>query len=142
MTDTRSVLLNENAAKLLGFNVINKAVNQTIISAGDTVKVLGIVANYHHQGLQKEIEPVLFRLEPNTRDAYSVKISTGNVQTTIGGIERLWNKYFPSIRSTIIFSMSFLISNTKPINNSGGVWTVCIPCHAHSLLWFIRLVSI
>ncbi len=95
-TDTRSVLLNENAAKLLGFNDDNKAVNQTIIAGGDTVSVLGIVANYHHEGLQKEIGPVLFRLEPNTRDAYSVKISTGNVQATIGGIEQLWNKYFPA----------------------------------------------
>ncbi len=93
-TDTRSVLLNENAAKLLGFNDDNKAVNQTIIAGGDTVTVLGIVANYHHEGLQKEIGPVLFRLEPNTRDAYSVKISIGNVQATIGGIEQLWNKYF------------------------------------------------
>ena len=95
-TDERGVLLNENAVKLLGFTDNDKAVNEMMISSGDTVKVLGIVANYHHEGLQKEIEPVLFRLQPNSRDAYSVKISTGNVQSTIGGIEKLWNKYFPA----------------------------------------------
>ncbi|MEO7962062.1 MAG: ABC transporter permease [Ginsengibacter sp.] len=96
LTDEIGVLLNENAAKLLGFSDNNKAINEMIISSGDTVKVLGIVANYHHEGLQKAIQPVLFRLQPNSRDAYSVKISTGNIQATIGGIEKLWNKYFPA----------------------------------------------
>ncbi|MEP7142386.1 MAG: ABC transporter permease [Ferruginibacter sp.] len=95
-TDEHGILLNENAARLLGFEDMNKAVNEKIISAGDTATVLGIVANYHHQGLQKAIDPMIFRLAPNNRNAYSVKITTGNIQSTIAGIEKIWNKYFPA----------------------------------------------
>ncbi|MEO5889874.1 MAG: FtsX-like permease family protein, partial [Ferruginibacter sp.] len=95
-TDEHEVLLNENAAKLLGFEDMNKVVNEEIVSAGDTVKVLGIVANYHHQGLQKAIEPMIFRLTPNNRNAYSIKITTANAQQTIAGIEKIWNRHFPS----------------------------------------------
>ena len=95
-TDEKGILLNENAVKLLGFDDITKAVNENIVSAGDTVKVLGIVANYHHQGLQKAIDPMIFRLRPDNRNAYSVKITTGNIQGTIGAIQKAWNKHFPS----------------------------------------------
>jgi putative ABC transport system permease protein len=93
-TDMKGILLNENAARLLGFEDITKAVNENIVSAGDTVKVLGIVANYHHQGLQKLIDPMIFRLRPNSRDAYSVKITTGNIKATVSAIEKTWNKHF------------------------------------------------
>jgi putative ABC transport system permease protein len=95
-TDEKDILLNENAARLLGFEDISKAVNEKIVSAGDTVKVVGIVANYHHQGLQKAIDPMIFRLRPNNRNAYSIKITTGNIQATIAGIEKTWNEHFPS----------------------------------------------
>ncbi len=95
-TDERAVLLNENAAALLGFKDASEAVNENIVSAGDTVKVLGIVANYHHEGLQKVIEPMLFRLAPNNRNAYSIKIATTNIPSTIAGIEKIWNQHFPA----------------------------------------------
>ena len=65
---------------LLGFKDFSKAVNQKFFSAGDTVKLLGIVADYHHQGLQKAIDPMLFRLTPDTRNSYSLKIETKNMR--------------------------------------------------------------
>lgn len=95
-TDERAILLNENAARLLGFEDMSKTVNQKIISAGDTVNILGIVTNYHHQGLQKTIDPMIFRLRPNSRSAYSVKVTTGNIREAIAGIEKIWNRHFPS----------------------------------------------
>ena len=95
-SDDRSILLNENAAKLLGYEEPAKAVNENIISSGDTVKIIGIVANHHHQGLQKAIDPMIFRLRPNNRNAYSIKIGSANMPLTIASIEKVWNKYFPS----------------------------------------------
>jgi putative ABC transport system permease protein len=102
-TDKKGILLNESAVKLLGFDDINKAVNEYIISAGDTAKILGIVVNYHHQGLQKAIDPMVFRLRPDTRGAYSLKVSSGNLQSTIAAIEKTWNKHFPSDPFTYYF---------------------------------------
>ncbi len=92
----KGVLLNEKAARLLGFKDNGSAVNQMINSSGDTVKVLGIVADYHHLGLQKAIDPMIFRLMLDNRDAYSIKVSTGNLPTTLAAIQKTWNKYFPA----------------------------------------------
>jgi putative ABC transport system permease protein len=52
-TDRKAVLLNEEAAKLLDFTNYTKAINELIFYGNDTVKVIGIVANYHQEGLQK-----------------------------------------------------------------------------------------
>jgi putative ABC transport system permease protein len=95
-SDEQGILLNEIAARLLGFDDPASAVNERIFSGGDTAKVIGIVANYHHQGLQKAIDPMVFRLRPGNRNAYSVKITAANMQATITAIERLWNTYFPA----------------------------------------------
>jgi putative ABC transport system permease protein len=95
-TDEKAALLNEEAAKLLGFTDVKKAVSQYIIRGGDTTQIAGIVANYHHQGLQKAIDPMIFRLVPNSRDAYGVKIESNNVQATIASVQKIWNKYFPA----------------------------------------------
>ena len=96
-TDQRGgVLLNEAAARLLGFNDYNKAVNEKFFSAGDTVSLLGIVSNYHHQGLQKAIDPMIFRLRPNSRGAYSLKIESKDMASTIASVQQAWNKFFPA----------------------------------------------
>ena len=95
-TDEKGVLLNESAAKLLGFEDFNKAINEKFFSAGDTVTLVGIVNNYHHQGLQKAIDPMIFRLRPNARQAYSLKIKTSNVPATIASVQKTWNKFFPA----------------------------------------------
>ena len=95
-TDEKGVLLNESAAKLLGFEDFSKAVNEKFFSAGDTVTLVGIVNNYHHQGLQKAIDPMIFRLRPNARQAYSLKIKTSNVPATIAAVQKTWNKFFPA----------------------------------------------
>jgi len=95
-TDRRGVLLNEAAARLLGFNDFNKSINEKFFSAGDTVTLLGIVNNYHHQGLQKAIDPMIFRLRPNARQAYSLKIRTTNVPATIASVQKTWNRFFPA----------------------------------------------
>lgn len=95
-TDERAVLLNEEAAKQLGFTDMNKALTEKIFSGGDTVQVIGILANYHHQGLQKVIDPMIFRLRPNSRNAYALKMENASLKTSIAAIEKAWNKYFPS----------------------------------------------
>ena len=95
-TDNKGTLLNEAAARLLGFENFNKAINEKFFSAGDTVTLLGIVSNYHHQGLQKTIDPTIFRLRPNARNAYSIKIKSSDVTATIASVQKTWSKFFPA----------------------------------------------
>jgi putative ABC transport system permease protein len=101
-SDRRAVLLNEAAAKLLGFKSAEEAVKGKIIRR-DTLQILGVTTNYHHQGLQKAIDPMIFILRPNIRTFYSVKIETANVQQVVAASERIWNKHFPADPFTYFF---------------------------------------
>ncbi|MGZ5135330.1 MAG: FtsX-like permease family protein, partial [Flavitalea sp.] len=97
-TDAKAALINERAAELLGFKDTKEVItsNTRLRRGRDTLKIVGVVSNYHHQGLQKAIDPMILLLRPETRGYYSVKIATGDVQKTIASIQATWSKYFPA----------------------------------------------
>jgi putative ABC transport system permease protein len=39
---------------------------------------------------------MIFRLRPNTRNSYSLKVETANLPATIASIQKIWVKYFPA----------------------------------------------
>jgi putative ABC transport system permease protein len=133
-TDKKGVLLNEKAARLLGFKDNSSAVNELIKSSGDTVKVLGVVADYHHLGLQKPIDPMIFRLMLDMRDAYSIKVSTGNLPATLAGIEKTWSKYFPADPFNYYFLDELFDNQYKSDKQFGKLFglfsllAICIAC--------------
>jgi putative ABC transport system permease protein len=96
------VLLNQRAVQVLGFKNDADAIDKKIRRGGDTVTVIGVIADYHHQGLQKAIEPMVVLLRPDQRSFYSIKI-TSNPRQTIAAIEKRWNKYFPDDPFNYIF---------------------------------------
>ena len=55
----KSVILNQNAASLLGFKNPEDAINQKIVRNGDTLTIVGITANFHQLGLQKIVDPMI-----------------------------------------------------------------------------------
>lgn len=95
-TDRQAVMLNEAAVSLLGFKDAQEAAGSKVIRGRDTLSVVGVVSNYHHQGLQKAIDPMILLLRPNVRQFYSVKIESGDIQKTVAAAEKTWNKYFPT----------------------------------------------
>ncbi|NII28014.1 FtsX-like permease family protein [Pseudoflavitalea sp. X16] len=95
-TERKNILLNETAIKILGFPNIEAAIGKKINSGRDTNTVVGVLADYHHQGLQKAIEPMIFRFRPGNRNFYSIKVATGNLPATIATIKNTWDKHFPA----------------------------------------------
>jgi putative ABC transport system permease protein len=95
-TDNKAVLLNEKAVQLLGFKDVTDAINGKLTRGRDTLTIVGVLADYHHQGLQKAIDPMIFLLIPNMRRYYSLKIQTADVHQLIGKVSATWNKYFPA----------------------------------------------
>ena len=95
-TDKKSVILNENAASLLGFKNAAAAINQKILRGGrDTLTIIGITANFHQLGLQKIIDPMIILLRPNSSGFYSLKVEQGKAQQSIASLKNLWSSYFP-----------------------------------------------
>jgi putative ABC transport system permease protein len=94
-TDKKAVLLNERAVEMLGFQNAADAINGKL-KRGDTLTIIGVVKNYHQQGLQKTIDPIIILLEANENEFYSLKLSSSDPRKTIAAVERTWNKHFPN----------------------------------------------
>ncbi|MEP6682393.1 MAG: ABC transporter permease, partial [Parafilimonas sp.] len=94
-TDKKTAIINETAAKLFGFKNAAAAIGEKIARNGDTLTLIGVTANFHQLGLQKNIDPIILVLTPNISNFYSLKVSEANMPQTIASLNQLWNKYFP-----------------------------------------------
>ncbi|HYV91587.1 MAG TPA: ABC transporter permease [Chitinophagales bacterium] len=95
-TDSSAVLLNETAIERLGYTKAEDALQKRITAGGDTFHVIGVLSNFHQQGLQKAIEPMCFQLRPRIGNFYSIKLDAADVHQTIASIQASWNRFFPN----------------------------------------------
>lgn len=95
-TGRRTVLFNETAVRTFGFSKPEEALNRRMIRGNDTLTIVGVVNDFHQEGLQKAINPVAFLFRPDSRSFYSFKIETSDVQQTIAAIKSAWNEHFPN----------------------------------------------
>lgn len=93
---TQSMVLNERATKMLGYPKPQDAIGRNFDQWGRKGKIIGVVRDFHYQGLQQEIRPLSLRIEPGGCSILSVKVSTSNLKTTIGAIEKAWHTIIPN----------------------------------------------
>ncbi|MBC3789238.1 ABC transporter permease [Spirosoma utsteinense] len=87
------LMINETAARQLGFASAEQAVGK-IINWGQPYELVGIVKDYHHQGLQKAIDPVIFMPRRSTSDL-TIQLTTDNIQAKLAELERLYKASYP-----------------------------------------------
>ncbi|MEM1094697.1 MAG: ABC transporter permease [Bacteroidota bacterium] len=93
--DDESIILNDTARRLLGFESAESTVGQQIVVGGDTLAVAGVVADYHQEGLQKGYDPIGFRLSPNAGRYYSIKVASADLPGVIRYIGEQYQTFFP-----------------------------------------------
>jgi len=101
-TDSIGLILNQAAVAQFGFESDESAIDERIILEVTPNKrnhIIGVVKNYHQQGLQKNYTPIILFMDPDYSwipiTYFSVSIKTDNMQQTINQIEGLWEKFFP-----------------------------------------------
>lgn len=103
-TDGGSVLFNEAAVKLMGFENPEKAIGNVIYFWGDNYKIIGVVKNFHQESLKQNFDALIFRLTPGARDFFSVKLNNSGqpgsdsfktTRAAIGNIKENWERFFP-----------------------------------------------
>ena len=90
--EINKVLINEKAAISLGFTDPKTAIGRKI-NWGTEREVIGVVKDYNHQGLQKNIDPIVF-LPRHNLAYFAVRMNTEQVQSHIGELENLYKKTF------------------------------------------------
>lgn len=59
--------------------------------AGDPMRVVGVVKDYHHASLYNIIEPIMFLLRENNMVLH-IKIDGNDIQKALGKVETVWNE--------------------------------------------------
>jgi putative ABC transport system permease protein len=90
-------MINETAARALGYKIPTDAVNTTILtSENKPVTIVGIWKDYHHESVRKPVEPVIFyHRHPHEYGYYSFNVQSreGNYLTTL---EEIWRRHYPN----------------------------------------------
>lgn len=94
--ESQKLVLTKKAAAVYGFSSPEAAIGQEIyIEDYDTCTVIGVVEDYHQQGLQEGYFPVAFYCDPDFHLFYSIKVDPGQVHGTIAGIHEAYKEFFP-----------------------------------------------
>lgn len=94
VSDSSATIINETAARMLGFDSPAAAINHRI-SAENGTTIIGVVQDYHTESLHKQIEPQLMILRLDARNVYSVKTRSADISSTLAAIGATWNEHFP-----------------------------------------------
>ncbi|TRX60086.1 FtsX-like permease family protein [Fulvivirga sp. M361] len=94
-SDSNAVIINESAARSLGFE---DPIGQNLTSSfrrGELLEIIGVVKDYNIESLHRPIEPTSLELRPTTTKGYiSVKMTSDlNVRETIQYIEKAWHTH-------------------------------------------------
>jgi putative ABC transport system permease protein len=98
--DSNSVVINREAAKVLGFAApLDKEIFQlTDVETGAfrTLRVVGVMENFHFESLRDEIEPlILYR--GNYPACISFRMKTNDLESGIADIKNIWEKTAPGL---------------------------------------------
>jgi len=98
-TDDNSIILNETALELLGYENPQKAINQVvnIWQIPGNYKIIGVIKDYHQQSLKKSHAPIALLLNPSFKNYYTIKINPQNTSTPeiLKIIRSQWHETFP-----------------------------------------------
>jgi putative ABC transport system permease protein len=93
---TQAMVINESAAKLLGYNSPEQAIGKKFDQWGRQGKIIGVVKDFHYQALQEPIKPLTMRIEPGGYQLLSIKIAGNNLPSTIKAIQSKWDQIIPN----------------------------------------------
>jgi putative ABC transport system permease protein len=96
----RKIMLNESSVKELGFSNPEDAIGKNIYRANrDTIpiEVIGVLADFHNEGLQKPIYPMIYNNgHPFEFGYYSVKLNTPDINKALESLKIIWGSNYPA----------------------------------------------
>lgn len=94
--DSDAVVINDSAARALGFASAKAAVGQFVTDESGSApsRIVGVAAEVRHTSLHQAPEPVTYYIAKDTR-ALTVRFD-GSVQNVEQAVETLWKRYFPN----------------------------------------------
>ncbi len=91
-----SIIVNETAAKVFGFNKPEDILNKDLYSGELKLTVVGVMKDYHQESLKTNFDPIVFYPETDlNRNVFSIKLQSENYPELLSSIKTTWSARFP-----------------------------------------------
>ena len=88
------IIVNEEAARLLGFKDAEEAIGRKVSLWGSPT-IIGVVKNYHQQSLKEKYLPMIHWYHDAGNGYLSLKVRTTDLKTTVAKVESIWKSTMP-----------------------------------------------
>jgi putative ABC transport system permease protein len=93
---TKSLLVNEATVSTLGFRSPGDIIGKKFSQWGRQGTIVGVVKNFHINGLQGFIKPMSMRIRPGDFSYATVQVSGKDIPGVLSAVERLWKHTLPN----------------------------------------------
>ncbi|MFC2160419.1 ABC transporter permease [Acidobacteriota bacterium] len=117
-----AVIINRKAASEFGWSpeeALGKEL-ESIVSG----KVIGVIEDFHYQGLQTEIEPLALFWEPSGFKVLTLNLNTENLKRTLAFAKTKWEEIFPGYPFDYYFLDSYFNREYQSEDKIGKMFTV------------------
>lgn len=97
-SEADSLIINETAARQLGFADAESAADSFVWVGENQFKIVGVVNDYHQESLQNEIRPTVFFCGYQWMyrvGYYAITLNSTDLTTTLADIRNLWEQTYP-----------------------------------------------
>ena len=94
---TKAMILNEAAARSLGYSDPTKAIGKKFSQWGVDGTIIGIAKDFHYRGLQDQIQPLGFKLmNPGFYNMISINLTGTHIPKIVSKLQARWNELVPT----------------------------------------------
>lgn len=120
--DSSSVIINKKAVEIFNLKSPENALGQKIQIGRDTMEVVGVVDNYHQEGLKQDFRPTAFRLVQDARSYFCIKMETEKLAQTMAFLKEHYATIFPNNPFDYLFLDSFFNRQYQNERQFGAVF--------------------
>jgi len=97
--ENRSFIINEAAVPHLGYTSVEEALGDRLHESfyGRWKTIVGVVNNFHYQGMRREIEPMYMEVSSSRYNMITLTLASENLPETLRFLQSKWSELFPTI---------------------------------------------
>jgi putative ABC transport system permease protein len=121
--DSASVVLNKKAIDVLGFASAEEAVGGKIKIGRDTLTIIGVIENYHQEGLKNDFRQTAFSYVGSPRSYFTLKVNSKDLPQTLAFAKEKFALAFPGNPFDYFFLDNFFERQYQQEHQFGKVFT-------------------
>jgi putative ABC transport system permease protein len=94
--DSLAFIINEAAAKEIGWKNPEEYLEKEFVYADVKGKLIGIVEDFHFESLHQQITPMIFWQRKDNYNSLSIKINSNGMQEGLAQLEKVWKTFLPA----------------------------------------------